>query len=395
MHSAGAPPAVHRRHLTSGCRASAPGLLDMDATTLDDLLAHQDGVVSRTQSLAAGLDDDDIARMLRRRAWRRIHPGVYLDHTGPPTRRQREWAAVLHYWPAALCHASAVWPADGAGRAPSWCAEDVVHVAIEHPATGSSSPGCGCTAWWTCPRGCGGTSARRGWCSRRPCSTCARPPGTDRGTRGRGGPVPAAQDHRRAAARCPGPASATAPRGMVALDAGRRRRGGVLGARAGYLSRVERAHGLPRGERQAVARASGGVVFRDVEYPRFALVVELDGRVGHELVRDRWRDMERDLVAAAGDSLTLRCPGATWTSTPVPPPYASPASCSGAAGRARHVPVGRAAPSTASGVDHRHLLRAIDPARPRDDAASGGPVGWTARCSGRRAPGRTWRGSPS
>ena len=74
----------------------------------------------------------------------------------------------------------------------------------------------------------------------------------------------------------------------------------------GYLSRVERAHGLPRGERQAVARASGGVVFRDVEYPQFALVVELDGRVGHELVRDRWRDMERDLVAAAGDSLTLR-----------------------------------------------------------------------------------------
>ena len=279
----------------------------MDATTLDDLLARLDGVVSRTQSLAAGLDDDDIARMLRRRAWRRIHPGVYLDHTGPPTRRQREWAAVLHYWPAALCHASAVWPADGAGRAPSWCAEDVVHVAIEHPRNRVQLPGVRLHRLVDLP-------ARVRWNLGPPrlvleeavLDVCASAPAR---TEALAVAAELCQQHRTTAARL--------------LDGlGRRRRlrhgawlrstlgdvadGAFSVLEQGYLSRVERAHGLPRGERQAVARASGGVVFRDVEYPRFALVVELDGRVGHELVRDRWRDMERDLVAAACDSLTLR-----------------------------------------------------------------------------------------
>jgi hypothetical protein len=33
--------------------------------------------------MAHGLDDDDIARMLRRREWSRLFAGVYVDHTGP------------------------------------------------------------------------------------------------------------------------------------------------------------------------------------------------------------------------------------------------------------------------------------------------------------------------
>jgi hypothetical protein len=34
----------------------------------------------------------------------------------------------------------------------------------------------------------------------------------------------------------------------------------------GYLERVERAHGLPRGARQVRDRISRGVVYRDVDY---------------------------------------------------------------------------------------------------------------------------------
>jgi hypothetical protein len=35
-------------------------------------------------------------------------------------------------------------------------------------------------------------------------------------------------------------------------------------------------------------------------------VVELDGRLGHEWTRDRWDDMDRDLLAATEEQLTLR-----------------------------------------------------------------------------------------
>ncbi len=47
----------------------------------------------------------------------------------------------------------------------------------------------------------------------------------------------------------------------------------------GYLTRVERPHGLPKGRRQAPARSTRGSVFRDVEYEDQRLIVELDGHV--------------------------------------------------------------------------------------------------------------------
>ena len=253
----------------------------MDATRLDDLLAHQDGVVSRTQSLAAGLDDDDIARMLRRRAWRRIHPGVYLDHTGPPTRRQREWAAVLHYWPAALCHASAVWPADGAGRAPSWCAEDVVHVAIEHPRNRVQLPGVRLHRLVDLP-------ARVRWNLGPPrlvleeavLDVCASAPAR---TEALAVAADLCQQHRTTAARlldALGRPSATAPRGMVALDAGRRRRGGVLGARAGVpVTRGAGARPAPRGAASGRPRLGrGGLPRRGVSAVRARRGARREGR---------------------------------------------------------------------------------------------------------------------
>ena len=54
-----------------------------------------------------------------------------------------------------------------------------------------------------------------------------------------------------------------------------------------YLRDVERAHGLPRGERQHTSRHRHQ---RDVYYERYRLVVELDGRLGHEGT-GRFRDM--------------------------------------------------------------------------------------------------------
>lgn len=79
----------------------------------------------------------------------------------------------------------------------------------------------------------------------------------------------------------------------------------------GYLTRVERPHGLPRGLRQVEARdGSGRRLFRDVRYggerPRWRQNVELDGRLDHTSVADRDRDLDRDLDAAVDLEDTVR-----------------------------------------------------------------------------------------
>ncbi|GAA1851039.1 hypothetical protein ACFFOM_04500 [Microlunatus capsulatus] len=69
-----------------------------------------------------------------------------------------------------------------------------------------------------------------------------------------------------------------------------------------YLRDVERPHGLPRGVRQHRSRHR---YRRDVVYPEYGVVVELDGRLGHEGV-GRFRDMERDNLSALDGETTFR-----------------------------------------------------------------------------------------
>ncbi len=79
-----------------------------DVAGLDDLLSVQDGVVSRRQILEHGFPPGYIRRMVRRREWVIVYPGVYIHHTGPLTWQQRAWSAVLDAHPAALSHTSAI-----------------------------------------------------------------------------------------------------------------------------------------------------------------------------------------------------------------------------------------------------------------------------------------------
>jgi hypothetical protein len=92
-------------------------------------LREQAGVVSRRQALDAGLRPDEVARLVRRRELARLHPGVYVDHTGEPTWVQRAWGAVLVCGPAALSHGSALRAVEGPGsRRP----ETPIEVVVEH-----------------------------------------------------------------------------------------------------------------------------------------------------------------------------------------------------------------------------------------------------------------------
>ena len=70
-----------------------------------------------------------------------------------------------------------------------------------------------------------------------------------------------------------------------------------------YLHDVERAHGLADGRRQHSRPGRTG--YLDVLYDRYALVVELDGRVGH-VGEGRWRDRQRDNVHTRTGLRTLR-----------------------------------------------------------------------------------------
>jgi hypothetical protein len=70
-----------------------------------------------------------------------------------------------------------------------------------------------------------------------------------------------------------------------------------------YLRDVERAHDLPEGHRQRSRR--GLPYLSDVGYDEWSLLVELDGRLGHE-GEGRFRDMDRDNRFALAALLTLR-----------------------------------------------------------------------------------------
>ena len=59
--------------------------------------------------------------MLRKHELVPVLPGVYIDHSGRPTRTQQEWVAVLFYWPAVLADESALPELDS----------PVVHVAVD------------------------------------------------------------------------------------------------------------------------------------------------------------------------------------------------------------------------------------------------------------------------
>ncbi len=272
------------------------------------ILAAQTGLISRAQVIAAGGQDHDVARMLRRRRWAAIHPGVYADHTGPLSRGQQEWAAVLLYWPAALGGPSALARYGvRTGRDREAGTTHPVHLVVERSRRVSARPDIELTR-----------------ISRFDAVVLhhVSPPrvrlehaalDVASGSRDETGAVAvlcdAVQSRRTTAARL-----------LAALDdRPRLPRRSLLrpildDAATGshsvlereYLRRVERAHSLPAGLRQRRVRDGRTSVFRDVEYLPHGIVVELDGRLGHELRLDRWDDLDRDVLSATRGDLTVR-----------------------------------------------------------------------------------------
>lgn len=279
----------------------------LEEVALARLLRQQDGVVSRRQLVDLGASRTDVRRLLARRELHVVHPGVFVHHGGAITRTQREWAAVLACHPAALHRESAL-DAHGMTRdRPGGPPEGrTIHLLVDRDRRVTPPPGvvlervADHTAW---------------------VQTNRRPPR-------------AVVDYallKVAADRDLGDAIAllsdavhqgmtTASRLVATIELlPRLRQRAVLaqvladvaaGTRSvlehRYLHDVERAHGLPEGERQVRQGTASGLVVRDVRHPPERVLVELDGAFGHRDAVDRWVDLQRDLDAALDGHITLR-----------------------------------------------------------------------------------------
>ncbi|WP_300678993.1 hypothetical protein [Nocardioides sp.] len=267
---------------------------------------EQEGVVSWAQLQAAGWSDGDVRRAVRHRDLTRVHPRVYVDHTGELTRAQRVWAALLWAAPAAVCHLPA------AGRTGEDAPIDIV---IDGTRSLSSRPGIVVHRWAgfdelvardTIP-------LRLRWA-----------PAVLLRLRQAGSETDAVAILADTVGR--GKVSAAAVRQVVEGAPKLRRRALILAVlddlacgtesvlEHGFLVRVERAHGLPTPQRQAVRR--DGRERRDLEYGAYGLVVELDGRINHDSWQAGNRDAARDLADIAAGRSVLRLRWAQVMTTP-------------------------------------------------------------------------------
>jgi hypothetical protein len=272
--------------------------------SVPDLLAAQAGVIARRQLLARGWVDHDIAKMLRKRLWAPVFEGVYVDHTGDLSWIQQAWAAVLFSWPAALSHESALRVADGPGRRDG--AQAPVHVVVARPRRLTAPDGVrihrrdrlGSQVLWNL----GPPRVRYDQAA----LDVAVAAGTELETIAA---LTSSVSSRRTTAERMLAAMATRERlprrawiTRVLTDIAE---GTCSVLEHGYLTRVERSHGLPRAQRQEIGSGRSGRIYRDAAYP-YPLKVELDGRLNHESTEGRDRDFDRDLMTLVQGELTTR-----------------------------------------------------------------------------------------
>src|SRR5215471_19125948 len=92
------------------------------------LLESQDGVITVSQAVSAGMTSKSVRDQVRAGRWQVMHRGVYATFTGNPGRRAELWGVLLRLGPGAvLSHQSAaeLWGLLN-GQSP------VIHVTVPH-----------------------------------------------------------------------------------------------------------------------------------------------------------------------------------------------------------------------------------------------------------------------
>ena len=271
-----------------------------DLEELVAVVAHQRGLVTRAQCLSAGLSDRAIGHRLRTQRWVSVRRGVYLT---VPGRKGWWWDAT-----AALLSVGtgAAWAFGTAGFAQGLIrtAPSTVHLVVDASAT---------------PEAPDGVRVHRSryadarvddlhW----PWRTRADETILDLAESGTVDEITALLG--RAFQR-----GLTTEETLRSLLDGRARHphrallqdlladvasGAESAMEVRFLRDVERAQGLPRGRRQ-VPLTIGNVRVHDIAYEEQRVLVELDGRLGHD-GEDRVRDGIRDRRSATRAWLTVR-----------------------------------------------------------------------------------------
>jgi hypothetical protein len=268
---------------------------------LAELLDSHAGVVSRAQLRAIGIDDAVIDAKLRSGLWQRGFPGTYVAHNGEIAYMTKVWSAVLYAGDYAMVsYETAAFLHGLTDRAP-----DDVHVTV--PSTRRVRRQAGMVvhmngrapqqALSACPTR---TSVEETVLDL--VSAATRPDEvvavlTNACQRRRTTP---ARISKALALRKKIPHRALIEETLVAVADGVH---SVLEWR--YRRDVERAHGLPRGKRQAARRRNGKQEFVDVDYDEYGVLVELDGAAYHGAEQSA-NDRSRDRAAAARGKVTLR-----------------------------------------------------------------------------------------
>ncbi len=268
-------------------------------TALQRLAGMQSGVLSRAQALGCGLSPTVIARMVADGRWGRLDRGLYLAPDLPPDWTARVWGAVLLGGDGARI--------GGRGAAVLHGLDDTepmpieVYIPFGRRVTNRS--------WVTFVQERGYVRARS--TRQDPPRTCVEDTVLDLCAAGSEAAaiewITTAVQRRSTTTTALAAAlvrrSRMRNRAVIKRLIGDVASGVHSGLEYRYLHDVERAHGLAPGVRQG--RRPGGAGFLDVLYEAYALVVELDGRVGH-VGEGRWRDRRRDNFHIRTGLRTLR-----------------------------------------------------------------------------------------
>ena len=269
---------------------------------LDRLAQIQRGVLSARQAVSCGVSRDAIRTFVRAGRWRPLQHGVYATFTGEPAREAVLWAAVLRAGPGALLSYNTAAELQKLADWPS----PAIHITIPGQRRIASIPGVIIHHALGAERAAHSTDM--------PPRTrieetildlaCVAATAEDACawiTRGIGRRLTTQRALRRALSHRTRVRFRTDIAEVLSDDWA-----GVNSAlEYRYVKYVERPHGLPPGRRQAPGRRDGRLIYRDVLYDGYNLVVELDGRVAHP-GDTRWNDIRRDNAAVAIGLMTLR-----------------------------------------------------------------------------------------
>ena len=267
-----------------------------------DHLDRQEGVLTREQALRAGLSRRLIEGRLESGRWQRLHKGVFATFSGPVPRSALLWGAVLRAGDdAVLSHhtAAEVWNLTDQSSSS-------IHVSVPRQAGSLDIPGLVLHYSSRLP------GARHP--ARLPPQTTLEETVLDLADVSRTAEDAVAWAIRACQRRLSTPDRITAA--LTGRNRVRWRRDltdAVAEVRTGvhsplelrYLRDVERRHGLPRGDRQAVTIRRGARQYADVRYTEYGVVVELDGVLAHPAEARKY-DSRRDNANMLDGYQTLR-----------------------------------------------------------------------------------------